>query len=515
MIHRREFLRLLGTSSVGLALAACGVTPTPTETPAPTAASRIVQITATPWLVTATPAPTNTATATPTRVPEVIPGVVFPTQDIVDAGYKKCNFSTAPDIKNLRPVEVRNLKFDVRKNLNHPDQIPIVFAGDPKTNEIVLATRLNPQTKEYEWHVAGLRDLADALEIRIGSNLENKIIGMWDLPPDITNNIVRNSQEEFNLAIIDSIAWALTHQPVSSTDKVIQNFKYLVDADVASALSSSMEIRFEPLLYGSTDFEWIPLLKQLKRDASSGNKLKGYIKDRIVQVVDRYGGEVNQLVVTLEAANPDDGYRDILGLDYIPFAFKTTRQALKDKKVTAELMYDHDETFSDTSENLKGRQIAFNLLKTIEDGDYDTVGLEGHIFVEPDQVQMWLDKERIKKVLQLYKDRIPDGKSIKVTSIDVDLKKITSPDRFEIQAQIYRTFIQACLEFGITHIGFWTTEGGDAYSWLVMQGNENWWYSTHADPTLFGRDFNPLPNPKPAYFAVKTLLSQMMDKTHG
>ena len=67
-LTRRDFLRMCGTSSIGLALAACGVVPTPTATPAPTitalpTGTPFPTVTAT---LTSTPAPTITATATAT-----------------------------------------------------------------------------------------------------------------------------------------------------------------------------------------------------------------------------------------------------------------------------------------------------------------------------------------------------------------------------------------------------------------------------------------------------------------
>ena len=67
-LTRRDFLRLCGTSSIGLALAACAITPTPTATPTPTstpAPTNTALPTATPTL-TNTSLPTRTATATAT-----------------------------------------------------------------------------------------------------------------------------------------------------------------------------------------------------------------------------------------------------------------------------------------------------------------------------------------------------------------------------------------------------------------------------------------------------------------
>jgi len=69
------------------------------------------------------------------------------------------------------PVSPDSLRFQFKPDLNNPDQPPIVFARDPGTNEIILATRSDPETQGLVWHVAKLRDLADAVGLRIGTNL--------------------------------------------------------------------------------------------------------------------------------------------------------------------------------------------------------------------------------------------------------------------------------------------------------------------------------------------------------
>lgn len=70
------------------------------------------------------------------------------------------------------PVSPTSLRFEFKPNLNNPDQPSIIFARDPETNEIMLATRYNLQTQEQEWHVAKLRDLADAVGLRIGTSVD-------------------------------------------------------------------------------------------------------------------------------------------------------------------------------------------------------------------------------------------------------------------------------------------------------------------------------------------------------
>ena len=62
-LTRREFIKLSGTTSLGIALSACGVAPTPTATPAPTN----------------TPLPTNTPAPTATLIPPTTTPTLQPT----------------------------------------------------------------------------------------------------------------------------------------------------------------------------------------------------------------------------------------------------------------------------------------------------------------------------------------------------------------------------------------------------------------------------------------------------
>ena len=79
--------------------------------------------------------------------------MLYPDESLVRAGLEKFGLTS-------QGLEAGNLIYERRPNLNDPNKTPIVFARDPATNEIILATRMDQQTKELEWHVAGLRDLA-------------------------------------------------------------------------------------------------------------------------------------------------------------------------------------------------------------------------------------------------------------------------------------------------------------------------------------------------------------------
>jgi len=164
---RISALKLGIAVALALVLAACSPAPTATPPPTPTAAP-----TATPTpLPTATLRPTATPTAAPmaTRTPTPKPtiplaglqGVPYPEESLVRAGLEKLGLTA-------QGLGAGNLIYEQRPNLNDPNKTPIVFARDPATKEIVLATRINQQTKELQWHVAGLRDLADVQGVKIG-----------------------------------------------------------------------------------------------------------------------------------------------------------------------------------------------------------------------------------------------------------------------------------------------------------------------------------------------------------
>jgi len=196
-LRRRDFLKLCGTSSVGLALAACGVAPSPTvaptltNIPAPTATS-------TPTLL-----PTSTAIPTSTPKPTLSPdkiggltGIPLPSQTLIEQGIK--------DGIIRQKVEAGQLTFEVKDNLNRSGT-KIVFGRDPATKDIVLATRLNTTTQEYEWSVARLRDLADAVGLKVGALLSSPYYSSSVNAP-IDQLVVA----EFNAADIPATSWQVT-----------------------------------------------------------------------------------------------------------------------------------------------------------------------------------------------------------------------------------------------------------------------------------------------------------------
>ena len=95
------------------------------------------------------------------------------------------------------------------------------------------------------------------------------------------------------------------------------------------------------------------------------------------------------------------------------------------------------------------------------------------------------------------------GVPVYITEFDVNMSNVAGSrsERFQKQADIYKTIIRAALDSGVCrHIDFWDVN--DYNSWLDQRrgGNPN------ADPTLFDDDIHP----KPAYFAVRQVLMERL-----
>ena len=135
-LTRRDFLRLCGTSSVGLALAACGVAPTPTAAPAPTSTvaptNTLFPTAITKPILTNTPAPTSTATATATATPR--PPTLRDFASKIKVGTESFRIGTMADYGNQYRRDPRYLE-TIRSEFNL-----IVPAGSFHEKNLTLRT---------------------------------------------------------------------------------------------------------------------------------------------------------------------------------------------------------------------------------------------------------------------------------------------------------------------------------------------------------------------------------------
>jgi len=137
-LTRRDFLKLSGAASLGLALSACGLAPTSTVTPAPTN-TPLLTATFTPTLSptsTNTPAPASTPTATPTPRPPTfreladMAGIEIVTycfwQKLLDSNYTKSYLTIANKMRigyELENSQIYNAYFDWQRVLGEWERV--------------------------------------------------------------------------------------------------------------------------------------------------------------------------------------------------------------------------------------------------------------------------------------------------------------------------------------------------------------------------------------------------------
>jgi len=493
-LSRRDFLKLGIAVSLALVLAACSPAPTPTPTPtaAPTATSTplptaTLRPTAT-LIPTATPTAAPTATLTPTPKPTIplagLQGVPYPEESLVRAGLEKFGLAS-------QGLNAGNLIYERRPNLNDPNKTPIVFAREPVTKEIVLATRMNQQTKELEWNVAGLRDLADAVGIIIGVQLNQPFYpGSRAERAALDEKIVI---PEFNGAILEQTHWVLIEKQEGA-------FTFeLADAAVSLAQQNNMFVRGDHIIYPLSHF-YKSYLNNIPISELTRDRLINIMKNHIIAEMGHFRGKIQLYTVVNESRPPSEKHPDgrfydmfnvIIGEDYIEIAFDTARAAdpsailiynETDNHVVNEGLYPRTKEIVD---RLKDRKVNG---KNVLDG----VGIQMHLNFKR------YDPPTYNQLIEAFRSyRVP----VFITELEVNMSQAPELSKEEIlkkQAEIYRTVIQAALDSGVCkQIYFWDVN--DQYSWLVRILG----YPKEAMPTLFDGY-----TPKPAYFAVKKVLEE-------
>jgi len=99
------------------------------------------------------------------------------------------------------------------------------------------------------------------------------------------------------------------------------------------------------------------------------------------------------------------------------------------------------------------------------------------------------------------------GVRIYITEFDVNLQNYpgTQQQRWQFEAGVYRDMLTACLESGVCD-SFTTWGVSDSTSYLSCK--DPWCDQLlNSDPLMFDHNFNP----KPAYFAMQSVLLQSLN----
>jgi endo-1,4-beta-xylanase len=443
-----------------------------------------------------TPSATTTATPIPTIPREKFTKgffeIALPTQDLIEQGLKTGVIR--------QTIDVDKLTFDVHDNLNNPSQ-QIVFGRNPETQEVILATRINPVTGEMVWHVAGLRDFADATGITIGSNLyANPGDGDGMYPHDDQKKINALVVQEYNHAIVIEIGWGVWLEKFTEGE-----FDFsLADDAVNTALANGMTVEGDDLIYGGSDFDYSyigQIEDKLKSEGLNDEQIKirveGIVKNHINTVMAHFKGRITEWSVlnewrgqfVLENDNNPDVFSRIWnkgkGTDeeFVKMVFETARAA----DPTARLFYNDGDNIS---RGYYGYKYNLALAQFLQQHDLiDAMGLQ---FTDMNVANHPSESELI-ATMQSY------NMPIIVTSATFDTRGVSGTEE-EVQQKQADTAVEvlaACLKSKVCRDFRMWDGAGDKFSFL---GSE-------AKSSIFDMDMKP----KLAYFAIREYLTQMID----
>lgn len=437
------------------------------------------------------PAPTTTSTATPIpmipreRFTKGFLEVALPTQDLIEQGLK------TGVIKQM--INVEKLTFDVHDNLNKPSQ-QIVFGRNPETQEILLATRVNPTTGEMVWHVAGLRDLADAIGMTIGTQLYSPNNGLFS-HSDV-QKINALVVQEYNHAIVIEIGWGVW---VEKRTEGKFDFS-LPDEAINLALANGMTVEGDDLIYGGSDFDYsyigqieARLKAEELNDEQIKNRVEGIVKNHITTIMTHYKGIITEWSVLNEWRGQNTENPDVFsriwnkgkGTDqeFVKMVFETARNT----DPNARLFYNDGDMNTRQDYGYPYALQEIQMLAKL--GLIDAIGLQmTDILVAnpPNQSEV---------IATMQSWKLP----LIVTSATFETQNVSGTD-LEVQqrqAEVAVQMLDACVKSGVCKdFRFW-----DGY------GDKFSFHGADTKATIFDENMKP----KLAYFAIKEYLTQMIE----
>lgn len=404
------------------------------------------------------------------------------TQLTVDMGLLKDALRTAPQTTftieinddDLNPISNVSPEFIVAD-----DNAACGIARPSPTPTLSPTATLTP-TPTPTPRFTTLRKTAKTLGLQVGGH------GFW-WEVNNTPKFKKLLTREYNMYLSDcDLCWIHTHPKKDKFDFAG------MDQVVSQAQAAKMQVQAHHLLWGYRKV----LPNWLLKGNFTKNQLRKIIKNHIKTLVTRYrrgspNGEIAVWTVVNELfVNGPDGstnfFTEKLEDDpnnptyaWVDDAFRWAHQAdpnavllLNDWAI--EFGGDKSDRFYDLVKGMVERGVPI-----------DGVGFQMHTGVyEPENLELFQ---------QLLADNIQRfralGLQVYVTEWDAHLINNTRADRFEMQAEHYRRFLQTFLDNGVTSISF-----------MGLTDKFSWWedISPLADATLFDDQYNK----KPAYDAI-------------
>lgn len=265
------------------------------------------------------------------------------------------------------------------------------------------------------------------------------------------------------------------------------NFDHL-DQVFDFADQHDLPVRVQHLLWG--DEKWLP--DWLKQGDFSDEELLQIIHDHIKTVGARYQGKVRAYTVVneafsrkLETGGNKDWWGERLGETYIDSAFRWAKEVDPDAiLILNDFGNEYDSEITDEMYAYLEGALARGV-------PIDAVGMQMHIDGSSAKSQ-----EEVEATMRRFNQL---GLEIYITEFDVNMHNVNKDkdEEDQLQADIYRDMVQACLNVG--------SEVCPNFGFLGLIDRQSWYRGIgleDANPLMFNEDYSP----KPAFFAVREAL---------
>ncbi len=340
----------------------------------------------------------------------------------------------------------------------------------------------------------GLRVLADQRKFRLGSAFSNTLF-----KSDKREQFLEIYRRDFNLATLHSgfywTAWEAERGKISQyqVDEMKRQAEALQEAGIT-------DLRGHPLIFPTFEPDW--LISGLKNGTIKKAQAIDILTQHIRDVMTPFKGIIREWVVVNEPfrfydADRGDYFKLVIGEDYVDMAFKAARETDPQAKL---MLNDYDthaksgrgNRYESDKDPIKYNKVLIDRLKA--QGLVDSIGTQMHI-----------SAAKPPKVTDMIETWRSYGVPVHITELDINLKDssaITNRKRFEQQAQVYGTVMEAALQSDVcASLCLW--EFGDKYSWLEDP------YFSFASPDADATPWDDVLKPKPAYVAMQQALQKM------
>jgi endo-1,4-beta-xylanase len=480
---------------VNLMLSACAPASAPTSTPAPSA-TPLPTATTTP-ISTATPTstPTPTPTATPTPIPTIqvgnlsLPDPRVTNPELFDLRNPNAPIPQFVNAMKMAGIEItaeqviKGLRYEV--NGNEARDLYVYAKTSETSNElsdnVCLLMAKKSSDGRWIWSVARPGIYWQSLGREIGTVVE------WYRTAQDPKYLDMVRADFNHISLNTEFIWQYLYS--NGTRPNEYNLRQINEA-LRFAQTNNLRVDLEGLTWGLQLPDW------LSKGNFTKDELTRIITNHIATILGRFKGRFERINVVSEPFGnkwETSFWSDRLGLaTYLQTAFRTARETEPDAILTLVDINDSEELFR-LIKQLNEQEQARNGGKLI-----DAVGFEMPFFLPGSNtnVEDYLDPQNRKKSLEKFRQNIRRyreiGVEVYITELLVDLTDVPGTDKEKLffQAEMYRDFLQVCVEEGVSVTLYSFYDGSTIYP----QGAGR----TKAAPYPRDAEYKP----KPSYYSL-------------